>query len=161
MSMSAPSGRFCRVGIKAALVGAAVALLPLQAASGQTDQDVAACRIIGEAERRLDCYDQIPLAPSRGKYEALSLDELRSDVLSYRGRLVAVDGWLKPERDHLLIGAAADDPRPLPVEFESLSRRQREAVLERCSGGCQATVQGTVRAVNFTTGIVADAIVVH
>jgi hypothetical protein len=42
-----------------------------------------------------------------------------------------------------------------------LPRHERETFLEKCGSGCDATVQGRVRPVAFTTGIVADAIIVH
>ena len=51
--------------------------------------------------------------------------------------------------------------RPIPVDFDSLARRDREAFLEACGEGCEATVQGRVRPVNFTTGIVADTLIAH
>jgi hypothetical protein len=121
------------------------------------------CRAIEDEARRLACYDAIQLARSgpASKYELVSLDELKEFVLSYRGHLVEVEGWIKLGDRLLLLGVDAEDERPIPVDFALLSRRDRERIVEQCGSGCEATVQGRVRPVNFTTGIVADVIIVH
>ena len=134
--------------------------LGISAASAQEDE-VGLCRGIEDDARRLECYDTIPLRPGllRRKYEIVPLEELRTYRLSYRGRFVEVDGWVTPSGEYLLLGASAEDPGTMPVEIEALPRRDREAVLEQCARGCAAVVRGRVNPVNFTTGIVADAIV--
>jgi len=137
-----------------------IGLLFGSSAEAQTREDVLRCRSISDQTRRLTCYDAIELlgAP-RSKHEILDLSELKNFALSYRGDLIAVSGWIKPGEDGvLLLGFDASDPDPMPVDFEQLSRRNIEDFLEACGGGCEATVQGRVQPVKFTTGIVADTL---
>jgi hypothetical protein len=137
----------------------ALALLNCSA-DAQTREDMLRCRSISDETRRLACYDAIELlgAP-RSKYDIVDLSELKSFALSYRGELIEVAGWVRPGEDGLLfIGLDADDPSPMPVDFDQLSRSAREDFLEACGGGCEARVQGRVRPLNFTTGIVADTL---
>jgi hypothetical protein len=132
-------------------------------ADAQTRREMEVCRSISDEGRRLACYDAIELlGATRRKYEILDLSELKSFALSYRGNLVEVGGWIEPGEEGLLfLGVDQADPEPMPVDFEQLSRRDREDFLEACGGGCEATVQGRVRPLNFTTGIVADALIAH
>jgi hypothetical protein len=130
----------------------------------QTRADMERCRAIQDDARRLGCYDAIELAPSgpRRKYEPVELQELKDFALSYRGQLVEVDGWVKPGEEGLLfLGFDDADERPVPLDFDPLPRHEREMFLEQCGGGCRATVRGRVRPVNFTTGIVTDALIAH
>ena len=128
-------------------------------AAAQTREDMLRCRSISDEARRLDCYDAVELAGNpRRKYEILDLTELKSFALTYRGDLVEVIGWIRPANDLLFLGIDEADKTPLPVDFEAIDRRDRDAFLEACGGGCEATVQGRVGPVNFTTGIVADAL---
>lgn len=140
-----------------------LACLAVADATAQTRREMEVCRSISDEDRRLACYDAIELlGTSRRKYEIIDLTELKGFALSYRGNLVEVGGWIRPGEEGLLfLGVDADDPHPLPVDFERLSRRDREDFLEACGGGCEATVQGRVRPVNFTTGIVADALIAN
>lgn len=129
-------------------------------AGAQTREDVLRCRSISDETRRLACYDAIELlgAP-RSKYEILDLSELKGFALSYRGDLVEVVGWIRPgEQELLFLGTDQADPRPIPIDFQRLSRRDREDFLEACGGGCEGMVQGRVSPLNFTTGIVADTL---
>jgi hypothetical protein len=137
-------------------------LLGISAASGQEDE-LGLCRAIEDDSRRLECYDAIPVRPGllRRKYEAIPLEELRTYRLSYRGRFVEVEGWVAPSGEYLSLGAAPDDSGTMPVELEALPRRDREQLLQQCASGCAAVVRGRVNPVNFTTGIVADAVVVQ
>jgi hypothetical protein len=141
----------------------AVLCLALGGAAGaQTRPDMERCRSISEEGRRLACYDAIELSPGpRSKYQVVDLAELKSFALSYRGDLIEVRGWIKPGEALLFLGLDESDALPMPIEFESLARRDREAFLEACGGGCDATVQGRVTPVNFTTGIIADALIAH
>jgi hypothetical protein len=130
------------------------------AAEAQTREDMLRCRSIADEGRRLACYDAINLLPaSRSKYENVDLAELKGFALSYRGQLVEVTGWVKTGEELFSLGIDAADARPIPIDFNSLSRQDRQAFLEACGEGCEATVQGRVRPVNFTTGIVADTLV--
>ena len=133
------------------------------AALAQTRADIERCRAIEDDPRRLDCYDAIRLSTTTApiKYESVELDELKDYALTYRGRLVEVAGRVRPEGDFLFLETEEGDPSPMPVDIEALARRDREDVLSQCGSGCEATVQGRVRPVNFTTGIVADSVVVH
>ncbi len=133
------------------------------AAGAQTRDEMERCRAIENDERRLACYDAIRLSPGppRAKYEPVPLEELKSFALSFRGQLVEVTGWLTPGENFLFLGVDEADERPMPVEFETIPRRERRAFLLECGEGCPAAVQGRVRPVNFTTGIVADALIVR
>jgi hypothetical protein len=131
-------------------------------ADAQTREEIMRCREILDTARRLACYDAIELSGSpRSKYEAVDLSELKGFALSYRGHLVEVSGWLRPGGDFLLLGLDETDEHPIPVDANTILRRDREAFLQACGEGCEATVQGRVRPVNFTTGIVADTLVAH
>jgi hypothetical protein len=132
-------------------------------APAQTREEMERCRAIENDARRLACYDDIRLSPGppRSKYEALPLEELKSYALSYRGQLVEVVGWLTPGEDFLFLGVDETDEHPIPIEFEGIPRRDRREFLDACGEGCDAAVQGRVRPVNFTTGIVADALIVR
>jgi hypothetical protein len=132
-------------------------------AGAQTREEMQRCRAIEDDARRLDCYDAIGLStgPPRSKYEPVALDELKSFALSYRGQLVEVTGWLTRGTDFLFLGSDKSDDRPVPIDFEGIPRRDRQAFLEECGEGCSAVVQGRVRPVNFTTGIVADSLTVR
>jgi hypothetical protein len=141
----------------------ALALLVFIATSAQAQEtsEIVRCRAIADNDRRLACYDAIPTRSGSllSKYEAVSLDELKDFALTYRGRLVEVTGWLTPGSSYLFLGLDKDDARPMPIDAENLERRARETLLERCGEGCEATIQGRVRPVNFTTGIMADMVI--
>lgn len=138
------------------------AILLAASAHAQTREDILRCREIVDTERRLACYDAIELSGSpRSKYEVVDISELKGFALSYRGHLVEVQGWIKPGGDLLLLGVDEADQSTIPIDFQALPRRDREAFLQACAEGCEATVQGRVRPVNFTTGIVADALIAH
>ena len=140
---------------------AAVVALP-GAARAQLVEDVSRCRNVDDPARRLACYDQIPLssAAPRSKYEVVSLADMLGYRLSYRGRLVEVRGWLEPDARFFSIRENEGDPLYLPVDFDALTRRELQAFRQTCGTGCRVIVQGRVGPVNFTTGIVADTLVV-
>lgn len=147
--------------LSAAIIAAGLACAgPLAA---QTRDEMERCRAIENDDRRLSCYDAIRLSPGppRAKYETVALEELKSFALSYRGQLVEVVGWVTPGDSLMFLGIDEDDERPMPIDDDTLSRRDRRAFLQECGEGCFATVQGRVRPVNFTTGIVADALIVR
>lgn len=129
-------------------------------AFAQARGDLERCRVIADDPGRLACYDAIPLTGSSpaSKYESVALGDFKAYALSYRGDLVEVAGWVRPVGTLLMLGANAEDERAIPVEYDGLPRRDREAFLAACGQGCQAAVQGRVRPVNFTTGISADAL---
>ena len=133
------------------------------AAQAQTHQELQRCRAMADDARRLACYDAIELsaAAPRSKYEAVDLAELKAYALSFRGRFVEVSGWLRPERGDLLLGLGPEDEDAMPVAIDTLPRRQRDDVLEACGSGCSAIVRGRVRPLNFTTGIVADDVILR
>jgi hypothetical protein len=138
------------------------ATLLAASAHAQTREEILRCREIVDTARRLACYDAIELSGSpRSKYEVVDISELKGFALSYRGHLVEVQGWIKPGGDLLLLGVDEADQSTIPIDFQALPRRDREAFLRACAEGCEATVQGRVRPVNFTTGIVADALIAH
>jgi hypothetical protein len=147
------------------LVFAAVLVLFGLASSAfaQSRVEMERCRAIGDETRRLKCYDAIELATSapRSKYERVDLGEFKQYALSYRGSLVEVTGWIRPAGELLELGLDENDADRIPVEYEALSRRDRDAFFEACGFGCEATVQGRVKPVAFTTGIVADVLFVH
>lgn len=131
-------------------------------AAAQTREDMLRCRSISDEERRLACYDAVELTGSpRSKYEIVDLGELKSFALSFRGQLVEVRGWIKPADDLLFLGLDETDGTAIPVDFNAIPRRDLQDFLEACGAGCEATVQGRVRPVNFTTGIVADTLTAH
>ena len=132
-------------------------------AAAQTRDDMERCRAIENNERRLACYDAIRLSPGppRAKYEPVPLEELKAFALSFRGQLVEVTGWVTRGGNFLFLGLDAADERPMPIEFQTIARRERRAFLQECGEGCPAAVQGRVGPVNFTTGIVADALIVR
>ena len=141
------------------LMGFVLGVAACGAATAQTREDILRCRSISDEARRLACYDAVELTGNpRRKYEILDLTELKSFALTYRGDLVEVIGWIRPANDLLFLGIDEGDQTPLPVDFEGVARRDREAFLRACGEGCEATVQGRVGPVNFTTGIVADAL---
>lgn len=148
---------------RVASVGIALLALLLGAATqAQSPEDMQRCRAISDDAKRLDCYDAIEFASGpRPKYEVVDLSDLKSYALSYRGQLIEVSGWIKPSDNLFLLGKDAADVRPIPVDFDALGRRDRQEFLRACSDGCEATVQGRVTPVNFTTGIVADALIAH
>lgn len=134
----------------------------LSVAGAQTREDMLRCRAITDEGRRLACYDDIDLLPaSRSKYERIDLAELKGFALTYRGQLVETTGWIKPGGERFFLGIDEADERPLPIDVNSLPRRDRQAFLDACGDGCEATIQGRVTPVNFTTGIVADTLVAH
>jgi hypothetical protein len=137
-------------------------LLWTAVAVAQNREDMQLCRAIPDDSKRLACYDAIELAPGpRPKYEVVDLSDLKSYALSYRGQLVEVSGWVKPGAELFFLGTDAADASPIPIDFNSLGRRYRQAFVSACGEGCQATVQGRVMPVNFTTGIVADGLIAH
>lgn len=144
-------------------IAACCCFASISSAWAQTQEDLARCRIIADDARRLGCYDAIPSSPAapRSKYERVALAELKTYALSYRGRLIEVVDWIRPERDFFLLGSDAGDKNPLPVDMRALSREQRESLARLCPSGCRATIQGRVGPVNFVTGIVAETVLVH
>jgi hypothetical protein len=133
-------------------------------AQAQSRPDLERCRAINDSLRRLGCYDGIPLSappPSRGRYEVFTLAELKTDALTLRGRFVEVTGWITPGEDLFRLGSDSADETTIPIDPRTLSRAERRSFLEACGDGCDATVQGSVRPVGFTTGIVADLLIPH
>jgi hypothetical protein len=130
-------------------------------AQAQVREEFMRCRAITDDERRLACYDGLNLSTASplSKYEATALEDLQSYALSYRGRFVEVTGWIIPEGRFLSLRLSEADKRSLPVDIDRLARSDREGLLEICGEGCEALVQGRVGPVNFTTGIVADAVI--
>lgn len=130
-------------------------------AAAQTREDMERCRAILDDSRRLACYDAISIDTGGplSKYETVSLEDLLSYALSYRGQLVEVSGWIEPGRDFLFMSTEEGASRSLPIDDRNIGRRDRQAFLDQCGKGCAATVQGRVRPVNFTTGIVADTLI--
>lgn len=147
--------RFCIVSLTLLfLIGANMA-------EAQTREDLLRCRAVSEDIRRLGCYDRLRLpreASGGGKYESITLEELKGDLLGYRGQLVDVSGRLIIALNRLSLSLADDDPAPVPLDVSAMSRNQRQAVIDACGEGCQAVVRGTVGPVAFTTGIVADSV---
>jgi hypothetical protein len=137
-----------------------VSLGAAEIAKAQTREEMLRCRSISDEEQRLACYDAVELTGNpRRKYEILDLTELKSFALTYRGDLVEVIGWIRPSDDFLFLGVDKADAKPLPIDFEAIPRRDRDAFLRACGDGCEATVQGRVGPVNFTTGIVAETLI--
>jgi hypothetical protein len=132
-------------------------------AQAQSRVEMERCRAIADDSRRLKCYDAIQLSTSapRSKYERLDLTDFKKYALTYRGDLVEVTGWVTPGPELLQLGSDEFDKTPIPVEYSLLARRDREDFLTACGTGCEATVQGRVKPVNFTTGIAADVLFVH
>ncbi len=143
--------------------GLAITVLAMSAvgALAQVSGDLLRCRAMTDEQRRLACYDAIlvPSASPLSKYEVVPLEELRSYALSYRGRLIETEGWLVPGESYLFLGEGLGDAAPIPIDANNLTRRARETLLEQCGEGCRAKVQGVVRPVNFTTGVVADSVI--
>lgn len=141
---------------------AALGLASVASSTAQTRQDVERCRSINDGLRRLSCYDGIALSQppaNRGRYETVALAELKDFALNFRGRFIEVTGWVSPGADLFQLKTDDDDPDSLPVDVRSLDRQQRQAFMEQCGGGCDATIQGRVGPVGFTTGIAADLII--
>jgi len=132
-------------------------------ALAQSRVEMERCRAISDEARRLKCYDAIALSTSapRSKYERVDLAEFRQFALSYRGDLVEVTGWITPAGELLQLGSDENDKSPVPVEYDALPRRDQQDFFSACGTGCEATVQGRVKPVNFTTGIVAEVVFVH
>jgi hypothetical protein len=132
-------------------------------AGAQTHADLARCRAIADDARRLECYDAIePLgARTLSKYEVVPLDDFTAFALGYRGRFVELSGRMSLVGDYAMLALEAGDAESVPVEFKNLSRQELRAIREACPETCEATVQGRAAPVRFTTGVVADAVVVH
>ena len=143
------------------LLATAAILIGVGAVQAQLREDVVRCKTIEDDARRLACYDALNLSPAapRSKYESVPLDELQSYALSYRGRLVEVIGWIVPGERFFSLKAGEAETESLPVDFRSLTRAELQAFQEQCGAGCEAVVEGRVGPVNFTTGIVADALI--
>jgi hypothetical protein len=132
-------------------------------AHAQSRDDLVRCRAIEDQSQRLVCYDSIALSPAapRSKYEPVPFEELQNFALSYRGRFVEVTGWIEPGDRFFLLRGNEQNTRSLPVDLRTLSRSEQESTREQCGTGCEATVQGRVDPVNFTTGINAERIIVQ
>jgi hypothetical protein len=141
----------------------AVALVLAAEAAAQSRQDLERCRAIVDAARRLDCYDAIPLAPASAvsKYEVLALQELMEFALTYRGRFVEVQGWLSPGDADYALGIAPQAERTMPIDLGALDRREQQALAAGCAEGCAVTLRGRVGPLAFTTGIHAEAVLMH
>ena len=145
------------------LLVAIVSLAWVDGASAQTRAELARCRTIEDDVRRLACYDALASSPAAplSKYEPVPLEELARYALSYRGRLVEVAGRLEPGERFFALRLESEAPESLPVDFRGLSRGEQQAIREQCGTACRAIVQGEVGPVNFTTGIVAEAVIVQ
>jgi hypothetical protein len=139
----------------------AFAVLSAPGARAQSPDELALCRAIEDDARRLACYDAIHLSTASplSKYTRMSLEDLKLDILTSRGRFVEVAGVLRASSGALSLGVDAADERPLPIDVEALPRQDRRALLDECTEGCNAIVQGRVNPVRFTTGIVADRVI--
>ena len=132
-------------------------------AAAQTHADLARCRAIADDARRLDCYDAIePLgAANLSKYEVVPIEDFRAFALGYRGRFVELRGRMTLADDSATLAIDAQDREAIPIGLENLSRQELRAIQGACPDGCDATVQGRAAPVRFTTGVVADTVVVH
>jgi hypothetical protein len=132
-------------------------------AAAQTHADLARCRAIADDQRRLECYDEIagPRPSLLSKYEVVPIDDFKAFALGYRGRFVELRGRLALAGDYATLGRDGEEADAIPIELENLSRQELQAIRKACPESCEATVQGRAAPVRFTTGIVADAIVVH
>jgi len=94
------------------------------------------------------------------RYSEISLIDLKLDIQKMAGQEIETQANVQIFGDMGMLQDGMMDANPLPLDFKKVPRDQRKKLLEQCSMGCRATVQGKVGNVMFQNGIVADAVLI-
>ena len=120
------------------------ALLAFLVIPGAAQEDLSKCRSIENPGMRLVCYDNL----SKPTYTRMSVSDLSRDraSLAKEQARVEVGGRLQEliGGDSYELGSKLTMADRITIDIRDLPREQRKAILDRCSTGCDAVVQGRV-----------------
>ena len=106
--------------------------------------DLSKCRSIENPGMRLVCYDNL----SKPTYTRMSVSDLSRDraSLAKEQTRVEVSGRLQEliGGDSYELGSKLTMADRVTIDIRDLPREQRKTILDRCSTGCDAVVQGRV-----------------
>ena len=118
--------------------------------------DLSKCRSIENPGNRLVCYDNL----SKPTYTRMSVTDLSRDraSLAKDQARVEVGGRLQEliGGDSYELGSKLTMADRITIDIRDLPREQRKAILDRCSTGCDAVVQGRVIRNVGNTWVVAE-----
>jgi hypothetical protein len=118
--------------------------------------DLSKCRSIENPGNRLVCYDNL----SKPTYTRMSVTDLSRDraSLAKDQARVEVGGRLQEliGGDSYELGSKLTMADRVTIDIRDLPREQRKTILDRCSTGCDAVVQGRVVRNVGNTWVVAE-----
>lgn len=97
-----------------------------------------------------------PTTSDDGRYEVISMTDLKLDIAQMKGKRVQVTGRLQTMGEMAMISSERFDTNPIFIEYKDLPREQRKQILETCSSGCEVTAKAKVATVLFNNGLVAE-----
>ena len=85
----------------------------------------------------------------------MTFNDLYLDYQQLKGKEVHVKGFMFATGDTGYMTSKQGGTTMLFVELIKLSRQERKEILEKCSGGCELTIEGIVNEVLYQKGITA------
>jgi hypothetical protein len=94
----------------------------------------------------------------QSRYQEVTLIDLKLDISKMSGKSIETEATVQIVGDFGMLHAGMMDANPLFLDYKKIPREQRKKLLEQCSLGCSARIQGKVGSVMFQNGIIADAV---
>lgn len=103
-------------------------------------------------------FEEIKFDAAKDAVSETALTDLKLDIKNMDGQRVAVRGKLIIVGDIAMLSDPKEvmDMTSVSVNLDGLPRDQRKQLLTKCGSGCKLKVTGTVGAVLFQPGIIAE-----
>lgn len=91
----------------------------------------------------------------------IDIDDLRSDMATFNGRKIRVQGVGNYVMNMFMLKKNSSDMSPMIVKVTKLQRDQHREILQKCADimtGCSVTVYGTIGKVSYQNGILAERV---
>lgn len=99
-------------------------------------------------------------ARQQSLYQEVTLIDLKLDISKMSGKSIETEATVQIVGDFGMLHSGMMDTNPLFLDYKKIPREQRKKLLEQCSLGCPARIQGKVGSVMFQNGIIADAVLI-
>ncbi len=96
--------------------------------------------------------------PKKSRYQEISLIDLKLDISKMTGKEIETEATVQIVGEFAMLHSGMMDANPVFLDYKKVPRDQRKKILEQCSLGCPARIQGRVGSVMFQNGIIADAV---
>lgn len=100
-------------------------------------------------------------ARQQSNYQEVALIDLKLDINKMAGKNIETEATVQIVGDFGMLQSGMMDANPLFLDYQKIPREQRKNLLEQCSLGCSARIQGKVGSVMFQNGIIADAVLLN